>query len=993
MLYSTRKNTVCRILRCMTGKIARKVLGMKKMKKRILSFILAMITVCMLLPVPAFAAVTSLDGVTFKVSANEDAGLDGDVKITFAKSGSDYSGTLYLPGSADAGKLTLSWEGGVTVSGCTSGETAIPENGASATYSVTAGESTANFTVKTVQGSVGVKGMFLTIDESMGTIAAMNNDPNHETVCYGSFDFKGKSYFLSMKGRGNWTWTNCIKKPYNLTVYKDGTYDKKDGVKLITDVKAKKWSILANELDPSYLRNKIGYDIACELGIGLPSESIDVWMNGEYLGNYLLTPKNDYEAPKNGYMVEIDNQFENEDQFTLSGSPLFTVKDMADGLTVNDVKRSVSAAWDALRKTDSDEYLKYFDLDSWAKSYLLQELYKNIDACVGSLFFTKAGIDDDSVLVAGPIWDLDQTLGRTNTSYVNLERNNENSGGGWYIDSISDSSFFQLLGKHRSFMQRVYEIYNENKADLENILTNVDTQSALIADSAEMDFAFWSRAFDGCAAVSQDGKTFGTGKYAVTYQKTDSWEAYVGNMKEYITKRLAFFSDNLTVTAPAGTVTGTTTVAVGDLCTLNANTTADGYQWQSSADGESWTDIGGATAKTYSAAALYTMNGLQIRCVAKNIGTTVNTTRVAKAAPAAFAALGPVTLTVTLDGHEHKYQTAVTAPTCTEMGYTTHTCSCGHSYKDTYTDAPGHNFVNGKCTRCTEKDPSYVPQCVGKKSVSLTAGNLIFTLGGHDLGEYTFAKSGNNWTIRDQNGKYLGFADNALSDNAFGWTYGDGSFRTSVTSANQSGIGGIIGRIFGIFGGNRTTTTTYYLVYTGGRISVSSDSGGSDATFSVNVENETHSFGDRTAKNGVHSRTCAVCGAVESGNCDYDDATHKCRVCGAYDPKYVSIDVIVSISQQIGGGNQGSGILGIISRIFSRLSGNRTTTTYTATINVLATGTTAEKVEYSVNNGASWTSGNTISSGSKIGSFLIRVTDGNGKMHFFTFDGTETIPQ
>lgn len=967
------------------------------MKKRILSFILAVITVCMLLPVPAFAAVTSLDGVTFKVSANEDAGLDGDVKITFAKSGNDYSGKLYLPGSADAGKLTLSWEGGVTVSGCTSGETAIPANGKSATYSVTAGESTANFTVKTVQGSVGVKGMFLTIDESMGTIAAMNGDPDHETKCFGSATFGSKTNYISMKGRGNTTWSGFDKKPYNITFYKSSDYEgDKKKVELIDGTKTKKWSILANAKDPTCLRNKIGYDIADVLGIGLPSESIDVWMNGEYLGNYLLTPKNDYQAPDDGYMVEIDN-LSDVDQFTLSNSPKFTVKERAKGLTVNDVKDSVNKAWTALRQSNSDEYLKYFDLDSWAKMYLLNELYKDQDVSAGSKIFTKATMTDDSKLVAGPVWDLDGTLGRVGQTYINVDRTYERTGSGWYIDGISDyaAPFFQVLGKHESFMKRVYEIYNENKAALDGVLTDLDTQSELIAASAEMNYVRWPQYMTNTEhfSVSKDNTKYGSDAYAVTYQKTDSWEAYVGNMKEYITKRLAFFSDNLTVAAPAGTVTGTTTVAVGDLCTLNANTTADGYQWQSSADGESWTDIGGATAKTYSAAALYTMNGLQIRCVAKNIGTTVNTTRVAKAAPAAFAALGPVTLTVTLDGHEHKYQTAVTAPTCTEMGYTTHTCSCGYSYKDTYTDAPGHNFVNGKCTRCTEKDPSYVPQCVGKKSVSLTAGNLIFTLGGHDLGEYTFAKSGNNWTIRDQNGKYLGFADNALSDNAFGWTYGDGSFRTSVTSANQSGIGGIIGRIFGIFGGNRTTTTTYYLVYTGGRISVSSDSGGSDATFSVNVENETHSFGDRTAKNGVHSRTCAVCGAVESGNCDYDDATHKCRVCGAYDPKYVSIDVIVSISQQIGGGNQGSGILGIISRIFSRLSGNRTTTTYTATINVLATGTTVEKVEYSANNGASWTSGNTISSGSKIGSFLIRVTDGNGKMHFFTFDGTETIPQ
>lgn len=40
----------------------------------------------------------------------------------------------------------------------------------------------------------------------------------------------------------------------------------------------------------------------------------------------------------------------------------------------------------------------------------------------------------------------------------------------------------------------------------------------------------------------------------------------------------------------------------------------------------------------------------------------------------------------------HDYQAEVTEPTCTEMGYTTYTCSrCGDTYKGDYTDAAGHN--------------------------------------------------------------------------------------------------------------------------------------------------------------------------------------------------------------------------------------------------------------------------------------------------------------
>ena len=59
-------------------------------------------------------------------------------------------------------------------------------------------------------------------------------------------------------------------------------------------------------------------------------------------------------------------------------------------------------------------------------------------------------------------------------------------------------------------------------------------------------------------------------------------------------------------------------------------------------------------------------------------------------------------------GHHHN--AVVTAPTCTAKGYTTHTCNtCGNSYKDNYTNALGHSYASGKCTRCGAADPNYKP--------------------------------------------------------------------------------------------------------------------------------------------------------------------------------------------------------------------------------------------------------------------------------------------
>lgn len=51
--------------------------------------------------------------------------------------------------------------------------------------------------------------------------------------------------------------------------------------------------------------------------------------------------------------------------------------------------------------------------------------------------------------------------------------------------------------------------------------------------------------------------------------------------------------------------------------------------------------------------------------------------------------------------HECDYSEEVTAPTCTANGYTTYTCDvCGDTYTGNETDALGHSFVDGACSVC-----------------------------------------------------------------------------------------------------------------------------------------------------------------------------------------------------------------------------------------------------------------------------------------------------
>lgn len=76
-----------------------------------------------------------------------------------------------------------------------------------------------------------------------------------------------------------------------------------------------------------------------------------------------------------------------------------------------------------------------------------------------------------------------------------------------------------------------------------------------------------------------------------------------------------------------------------------------------------------------------------------------------------FKATGDAFVVETVSGgviaHAHSYEKTVTAPTCTEGGYTTYTCRCGDSYKADYTAPLDHTpgaavdenrrYENGVC--------------------------------------------------------------------------------------------------------------------------------------------------------------------------------------------------------------------------------------------------------------------------------------------------------
>ena len=89
-------------------------------------------------------------------------------------------------------------------------------------------------------------------------------------------------------------------------------------------------------------------------------------------------------------------------------------------------------------------------------------------------------------------------------------------------------------------------------------------------------------------------------------------------------------------------------------------------------------------------------------------------------------------------GHKHDYVKVVTAPTCTQKGYTTYTCACGDTYKADETKATGHSFgawetvkkaeigVEGKeqrkCKACGKTEERTIPAL--KEETSYMLGDV-----------------------------------------------------------------------------------------------------------------------------------------------------------------------------------------------------------------------------------------------------------------------------
>lgn len=745
------------------------------------------------------------------VKANAKAGLEGDVSVKFDSLHS--TATLYLPGSANTENLFFCWDNEeLTVSKdgtvYESGTAPVAAAGEKIVYEVSNGKATANITVETLKGSDGVAGLFLNVDESLGNIKAMNSDSEHETMCYGNLTLDNSSYYMSVKGRGNSSWI-MPKKPYNLTIYKEDKkadandtiaryYSNKKKAELISGVEKKKWTLVANYLDNSLLRNKIAFDLAENLGIGLKTRFVDVWMNGEYLGNYLLTPRKDFYGTDKGYVLDNDHIEENvATQFdfpNIAEMPgkhnVVNVEDIGDdafnydtetaegeAAATAEIEKYFTEAWNSVLNKNSEDYQKYFDLDSWAKMYLMFEVAKTYDCYAGNILMHRDGTSESDKLIAGPVWDYDVSFGRTLHKFmVGVTEPMQLNAEGWYNDSIGmvavkePYSILQGLGMHESFMQRVAEVYNEYKWAFEDTVNNVEVQREFLRASANMNNALWDTNHIGgeFTVAPNTMSALGTGKYKLNYEITYTWDNYVNNLKEFCGKRVMWLSDHLYAEPAEGSITKSlinNDSSVELKAVITSGNQINGYQWQSSSNGKKWADIEGATNRALRLTAEEAESGMQYRCIVKSDGVNIYTTHGGKINASVQTILDPVTVDVSV--------------------------------------------------------------AVDVSAVELQDGTLTLVMNGKEIGEYTFAASGDGWSICNKSGKYLAASGKSLtlSDKPFTWNFDNGVF-----SANTKVSYTALGRLLHI-----THNEKAYLALNGSKLAVSM-SEGAQASFLLRVE-------------------------------------------------------------------------------------------------------------------------------------------------------------
>ena len=202
----------------------------------------------------------------------------------------------------------------------------------------------------------------------------------------------------------------------------------------------KSWTLLANWLDRSFVRDKVGLELGREMKNGWTPDSryVELFLNDRYQGAYLMTESVKIDGDrvdvdkKQGMIMETDGKTVEDSKlgFTSSKGIVWAFKDPdnyepSDPEQVSDAKKTAIKdrinAFESKLYSDAtrEQYVDFLDVDKAIDFYFIREFTKERD---GDMYrsnyvswdpsFGSESLSDNK-LHFGPAWDFDRSAGIT----------------------------------------------------------------------------------------------------------------------------------------------------------------------------------------------------------------------------------------------------------------------------------------------------------------------------------------------------------------------------------------------------------------------------------------------------------------------------------------------------------------------------------------------------------------------------------------------------
>lgn len=292
---------------------------------------------------------------------------------------------------------------------------------------------------------------------------------------------------IKIKARGNTTFTKA-KKGFTLKL--------EEKTSLLGMPKHKRWNLIANYMDNSFLRNEAAFYISRKLNMDytVRGQFVNLVINGKYHGLYYLCEaikvnKDRVNIDDEDFLLEMDDYFDEPLKFrsAIKNMPVQLKEDEKTESDLDFIESKINYIESILYSpdfpyTDSNytvydsSFTKYIDIDSFAKFYLVNEIMNNFE--VGgpkSCYFTYD--TSESLLKAGPVWDFDWGGAKGGESLV-----------------IADSLYYDALFKTKEFNEKLKELLSSNALNTTYFANYIENQYNLIKKSVELDEKRWGKA-------------------------------------------------------------------------------------------------------------------------------------------------------------------------------------------------------------------------------------------------------------------------------------------------------------------------------------------------------------------------------------------------------------------------------------------------------------------------------------------------------------------